>query len=41
MGYYTVMWRQLGEDELRKGKSVEWVESSDEKAPLLQEQNEV
>ncbi|TXG56348.1 hypothetical protein EZV62_017661 [Acer yangbiense] len=41
MGYYTVMWGQLGEDELRKGKSVERVESSDEKVPLLQEQNEV
>ncbi|KAK3223266.1 hypothetical protein Dsin_010291 [Dipteronia sinensis] len=41
MGYYTVMWGQLREDELRKRKSVERVESSDENVPLLQEENEV
>ncbi|KAL5759758.1 hypothetical protein ACOSQ2_018596 [Xanthoceras sorbifolium] len=38
MGYYTVMWGQITEqDELRKGKNIE----SDEKVPLLQEENEV
>ncbi|KAJ4711154.1 WAT1-related protein [Melia azedarach] len=43
MGYYTVMWGNIRDDELRKTKThdINRVESSDEKVPLLQEESEV
>lgn len=41
MGYYTVMWGQIREDEPCKCDNVERIESSDEKVTLLQEENEV
>lgn len=39
VGYYTVLWGQIKEEELQKLESGKISSSHDEKAPLLQDQD--